>query len=283
MRLLVGVIVGVVVGGGVGLATLFVGQGGGEDKVGKFEQVLSAVKKVENRLSALEEHIAELEDALDTLSARQKGVDATALKQVVAEALQSRSVVGKDTRSREVGGEEIEKRVEKAVERAVKRLAPVPRPRGGKWALAALADALKMDAQTADSFAQIIRDGKRRMLALLRTPKPDGTTVLDDFLVALSKALREQGPDGAKKAFGAFFARLMREKVPGQQTTYFEQITYLRDRTEAEIRRLLGDKYASYAALGIDDPLDKIKVPDDPLESYIQNALKEQMAGEPQN
>jgi len=282
MRVVVAIVVGVVVGGGLGGVMLYMGGGREKEKdAARFEEILGALKKVENRIALLEEEVADVEESLNALANQTGRLDMGAMRQIVEEALKKRTTPQTPpTPQPGQSPDDLTARIEKAVEKAIRRIQP-KRPPGGKWTLAALADTLKIDARTADSIAQAVRDGKQKILNLLLTPRPDGTSILDEFVTDLAKSIREKGPEAAKQVLQRFFMRLMREKVPGDEATYFQKIVNIHQQVNADIQRLLGPKYPKYEALGIDDPTDKIKIPDDPLESYIQQALQQQLGGEP--
>ncbi|MCX7703406.1 MAG: hypothetical protein N2234_04815, partial [Planctomycetota bacterium] len=181
------------------------------------------------------------------------------------------SISGKEQLSKE----ELKRLVKEAVS---ERVEPVL----GKIALDDFSIRLNLSAAEKDSLEHLLRSKKESVKNLLLTPRADGSNLLDDMANELIPALQTEGEEGARRVFIKFFGRIMKENVPGMEKTYFEEAQRIKEETKNEMRRLLGaEKYNGYLAMQIEDPLDKIKIPDDPIELYLFKKMQEKGVAPP--
>ena len=284
LTLVVTMAIGVGIGAGVAVAVQYGVKEPQEDSSAlraaaeqRDREMLRKIRAVEQRIQEMSERIEEIRtDVQESVRNMQKD-----LPQQVAKRLAEGRLLGGGADAG-LAGEALEERVRKAVRQAMGgKRAGAATPLGKKVTLDALAARLDWKADEAQAVADVVRDAKGRMKDLLATPRTDGTSILDDFIAELATAVQQEGGPGAQKMLLRFFGKLMREKVPGRNSSYFEEIMALRQQTEGDLKRVLGGKYGAYAALGIEDPLDRLKIPDDPLEKYIQEKLQERLGRTP--
>ena len=158
--------------------------------------------------------------------------------------------------------------IEEIVEEKIKNR----RPLGKEPPLSAVAARLDLEKTTRDEMERILRKKKSDLMSVLQTPRPDGTSLLDEFADELIGVMASGEPteEEGKKVFLKFFQRIASEKLPGTDKTYLSEVLRLRQETLDAFKHALSEEqYNNYEALAIPDPLE-IKIPNEPMEVYLQ-------------
>lgn len=162
--------------------------------------------------------------------------------------------------------------VAERLERRIEAVAARERARGadGKWhaPIDELAQELGAEGETRAAVVRVLDGAKDQVCSILQTQRADGASLLDDY----AKALRDTGD--APRATQAFFQRILAEKVPGTDETYFVAITRVTEATERDLGRHLGDaKMEKLRALRVD--LLDVKTGHDPVGDAVRERLKQ--------
>jgi hypothetical protein len=90
--------------------------------------------------------------------------------------------------------------------------------------IAAICEQLDLDEMGTKALEEILRQKKTEHMELLRTPRPDGTNLLEEFADDLVEAMASDKPrdQATRQVFMKFHQTLTTEKVPGTETTYVE-------------------------------------------------------------
>jgi len=240
-----------------------------EEKTATCEAKMS---RVQESLLPSSEGEKSLAEHIETLNARIEGLDSRT-ERLVQTLKRAEETIGSGGAS-QVSGIPLDKdELKKLVKEAVSEQ---PRPIVGKTTIDAVAIRLNLNAVEKENLENILRSRKQEYMKVLLTPREDGSSLFDELADEFVTAIQTEGPPGAHKVFVKFFGRIMREKVPGMDKTYFEELERIKGETQDEIRELLGEeRYEDYVALGINDPLDKIKIPKEPFEAYIMKKAQE--------
>jgi|GEM_PF-3341807 len=216
------------------------------------------------------EETKELAETLSTLNERLKEVDSRTER--LTKTLRETPSFGSS--SLLAGKEQLNKdELKKLVQEAV---AERPSPVIGKIGIDDFAIKLNLNAAEKDKLEETLRRKKEEMKQILLTPTPNGSSLLDELANEIIPVLQTEGEEGVRKVFIKYFGRIMRERIPGSEKTYFEEIARIGSETKEEMKQILGEqKYNAYLALQIDDPLDKIKLPNDPIEAYLFKKMQE--------
>lgn len=173
------------------------------------------------------------------------------------------------------GGDAIRKEdLEKLIDKKMKERGPV---RGGPPPkLEEVAQQLGLEELEAKELEDILRSKKTEHFNLLKTPRADGSNLLDEFGDALVEAIRAGKPDDqtARPVFMKFHQSIMTEKVPGTDNTYAELLQKKQRETRDAFKNALSDEqFRKLQAMGVQNPMD-MRIPDEPMEAYIQSRLK---------
>lgn len=157
--------------------------------------------------------------------------------------------------------------IEELIDSKIKRKAATL---GKEPHLNAVAAALELNESEKNSIEVILRAKKNDMMTLLKTSRPDGTNMLDEFADELIEMAVTEGDEGARKCFIKFFQRVSAEKVPGKEETYLGEIIRFQTEAKKELKEVMTDKqFAEFETLPMENPLD-IKIAEEPLEVYLQ-------------
>jgi cell division protein FtsL len=161
--------------------------------------------------------------------------------------------------------------IEELIEERIKSRQPI----GKEPPLSAVAARIGLEDVERKALEDILRKKKNEMMTLLKTPRADGSNMLDEFGDALVQVLGSGGgKQEMKKTFMKFLGRLTSEKAPGTDETYFAKITALHEGTRQAFKETLSEKqFRAFEALGIENATD-IKIPEDPLGIYLMQRLQ---------
>lgn len=120
-------------------------------------------------------------------------------------------------------------------------------------------------------FLRSVNDGKREVFDLLRVPRPDGTSLADDFVDIFKNPPQEQG--AAAQKGGEVWLKLFSERVPGRETTYIAEILTIQGKMKSDFQMTLTPEQMQHHLQSGVDPLD-IKTGYEPFEEYLAEELK---------
>lgn len=124
-------------------------------------------------------------------------------------------------------------------------------------------------AMTPDQESTVVRAAnaaKDQLMELARIPRADGGLFLDDIGDAYRESLAN--PAGGQARFGALLMRLMAEKVPGRETTYFSELMTISAETHRTFQTSLSpQQYADLQGRNVD--VFGIKTGYDPIGDYV--------------
>lgn len=261
------------------------------------EQLNSTIESLESRLAAAEHKFADFQEQQN-----KKAADASASPQALEKDMADlrEKVAGVNTRVEVLGTQvgalrEYDKkskvqmaRLEKAVqispsgaaggtvrrediEDLIEEKIKGRQPMGKEPPLSAVAARLDLEEVERDALEDIIRQKKNELMTLLKTPRADGSSKLDeiaDVFIEVLKSGNPEGPEAKKKAMKAYLS-LAAEKVPGTEKTYFVEIVRMQQETRDAFKQALSRKqYQAFEALQIENAMD-IKIDNDPLGAYI--------------
>ncbi len=160
--------------------------------------------------------------------------------------------------------------IKNTVAEQMERIAAEKRNRGadGKWKppIDEMATALELTEAQRTSLELIFDGARDESFALLRTERPDGGNLLDDF----ARDLRES--EDPKQPWVRFFGALTTKQVPGRNQTYFEAFgeaeTRIRERVNANLD---ARQVRRFDSLNVD--VFDVKTGYDPVGVYVMEAL----------
>jgi hypothetical protein len=123
----------------------------------------------------------------------------------------------------------------------------------------------------------IIRKKKQQQFELFKTPRADGTSLLDDLAEGLVAVRTSDQPseEAMRGVFMKFNQRVTTEKVPGTDHTYAEAMRQAQEEAYQAVRSTLSDEqFKMFQSLGVQNPMD-MQIPDDPVGNYIQKRFSE--------
>lgn len=156
------------------------------------------------------------------------------------------------------------------IERRIEAIAARERARGGdgKWKapIDELSNELEIDAAKKAEVVQVLDAGRDRVCEVLLARRADGTSILDDYAGAL-----RAGAD-AGTTTQAFFKRIVAEKVPESDETYFAAIMKVHEGVERDLAtRLDATRMEKLRALRVD--LLDVKTGHDPVGDAVRERL----------
>jgi hypothetical protein len=130
-----------------------------------------------------------------------------------------------------------------------------------KMPLHDMAKELSLDPTTQNKVAGIVNGIKRELFDMARTPRPDGTSLVDDLVEAMTSG----EPERAQKTF----AKIFTENLPGTQTTYLTAMVTIQEKGRQQLREALGPElYTRYEHMGVTP--DHIETGFDPMAEYYK-------------
>lgn len=124
-----------------------------------------------------------------------------------------------------------------------------------------LAKELGLEPGLQPPIAEIANAAKREIFDLLRTPRPDGTSLADELLDAF---LSGDAPLVQKT-----FLKVLTEKVPGRATTYLEETARIQERGYRGLEQAMGpDAYARFRHMNVHP--ENIETGFDPWGEYLR-------------
>ncbi len=105
-----------------------------------------------------------------------------------------------------------------------------------KPSVSELSKAVEMTPEQEDATVSVLNEGKRRSFEILNTPRADGGSMAGDLVAALKNT------KDPKEAVGAWFQRILKEKIPGRSETYVAEIMKIKNATWEGLGGALDEK-----------------------------------------
>ena len=140
--------------------------------------------------------------------------------------------------------------------------------------LSAVAARLDLEEVEQAALEDILRQKKNDMMVLLKTPRTDGTNLLDEFGDQIIEVMSSGDEQQAKKVFMKFFQRIASDRIPGTDKTYLAEVIRMQEETREAFKSALSEKqFQSFQILGVQNAMD-IKIPNEPIEVYLQQRMQ---------
>ena len=147
-------------------------------------------------------------------------------------------------------------------------------PLGKEPQLSAVAARLDLEEVEQAALEDILRQKKNDMMVLLKTPRTDGTNLLDEFGDQIIEVMSSGDEQQAKKVFMKFFQRIASDRIPGTDKTYLAEVIRMQEETREAFKSALSEKqFQSFQILGVQNAMD-IKIPNEPIEVYLQQRMQ---------
>jgi hypothetical protein len=191
------------------------------------EQTQTKISKLQQRVALQREQLDSIEAELKQRIQKSEAVEAAVAKklEVLSKKAGAAASVAGEAKSMDAAIDAaVAGKVEQAVEAKMKKELKKRRRRGGEeWkpSIGELEKELEMDAFQVQKSTEMFNRGKDLAFELFKTPREDGTSLLDDLAVAM------RGEDPEKNA-GRVFMRIFTERVPGTEQTYLQEIMKIR-------------------------------------------------------
>lgn len=169
----------------------------------------------------------------------------------------------------------VDERVDGALDEAVQKgVRNVLALRDKRPAYSTFSDVLDLEASQSERVTADITQAQASIMQVLRTPADDGTVFFDRLVDLMVQGARKPGQDIGWKAF---LERVVREPIPGTNTTYGARIDGIKSDLKESLRRTMNDRqWASYEAWQM-DPTQIRDVPGSPY-AEVQRLVTERAA-----
>ncbi len=226
---------------------------------------------------ALEREMAGLREKVERVNSRIEDIDTRVVK--LDESGQKNAQQVAKLASAASGGQPagrvLREDIERIVEQKMKQHQPGHQDQPPE--LSEVAQKLGLGDTEQKELEEIIRRKKNQQFELLKTPRPDGSNLLNDLaeeLVAV-RTSGQPGEEAMRQVFMRFNQRVNTEKVPGADHTYAEAMRKTQEETYRAVKSALSeDQFKMFQSLGVRNPMD-LRIPDDPMGNYIQQHFKE--------
>jgi hypothetical protein len=227
---------------------------------------------------AVEREMASLREKVEQANSRVEDIDTRVVKLDESGKENARQVA--ELASAASGGRPSEgmvrrEDVERIVEQKMKQNQPghqKPPPE-----LSEVAQKMGLGNAEQKELEDIIRKKQQQQLELFKTPRADGSNLLDDLAAGLV-AVRTSGQpseEAIRQVYFRFYQRVATEKVPGTNHTYAQAMRKTQEEAYQAMKSALSDeKFEMFQSLGVRNPMD-MRIADDPVGKYIQQRFKE--------
>ena len=234
----------------------------------------------------LKHKVSQLEDTVSRIESRQKNREAAAPSRMeIKEIQEDIARVQREARDRAaelsakgaapegpalaaISEEAIEQIVNEQIQQRIEE-GSIPQNEGGndpggddrKIPLSEISKDLQLDPAVEDQVAEAANETKRDIFELLRTPRPDGSSMADDIVEAFTGG----EPERAREIFN----RLFTEAIPGTDTTYVAAIGNIQEQGRVKLRGFMGaETYTRFARMNVHP--ENIQTGWDPWADYVQ-------------
>jgi hypothetical protein len=219
------------------------------------------------RVEALERQLARLSTTVEELNLRLRteGAGALGAPGVVASA-------GSVDPAGSMAEEQMKAMVDAAVSKKAKEVvSDLEIKQNKKPAIDVLASVLGLDdAQRRLTEAEVIR-GQREAYAILDIPTADGGNLMDELVEVAAGSVAFPGTD---PGWGAWFVKVITEKIPGSDETYAARIEAVKATVRESFRESWSaEQFAKYREWGV-DPIEIQKVPGSPGEELERRFME---------
>lgn len=163
----------------------------------------------------------------------------------------------------------LEEDIQKIVDAKIEEKLQAKAANGGggdrKMPLFDLAKELSLDDATQGRVSAIANTVKKEIFDILKTPRPDGTSMADEILTAFTS--------GDTAGVQKLFSRLFTDKIPGTDTPYVTAVARVQDKANQGLKVAMGaDAFGRYQNMNLKP--ENIETGFDPWVDYLQQKGK---------
>jgi len=134
-----------------------------------------------------------------------------------------------------------------------------------KMPLFDLAKELSLDDATQGRVSAIANTVKKEIFDILKTPRPDGTSMADELVTAFM--------NGDTAGVQKLFSRLLTDKIPGTDTSYLSAVARVQEKANQGLKGAMGaDAFGRYQNMNLKP--ENIETGFDPWLDYLQQKGK---------
>jgi hypothetical protein len=225
------------------------------------EELADRVAKLEARQKDIAEKKAVDELQEQVARAEKKAAAASA----AAEAAAKRPLPAPVAPAPAVLEEDIQKIVDARLEEKLQAKAANNGGGDRKMPLFDLAKELSLDDAVQGRVSAIANTVKKEIFDILKTPRPDGTSMADELVTAFT--------NGDTAGIQKIFSRLLTDKIPGTDTSYLSAVARVQDKANQGLKVAMGtDAFGRYQNMNLKP--ENIETGFDPWIDYIQQKGK---------
>jgi len=163
----------------------------------------------------------------------------------------------------------LEEDIQKIVDAKVEEKLQAKAANGGsgdrKMPLFDLAKELSLDDATQGRVSAIANTVKKEIFDILKTPRPDGTSMADELVTAFM--------NGDTAGVQKLFSRLLTDKIPGTDTSYLSAVARVQEKANQGLKGAMGaDAFGRYQNMNLKP--ENIETGFDPWIDYLQQKGK---------
>ncbi len=163
----------------------------------------------------------------------------------------------------------LEEDIQKIVDAKVEEKLQAKAANGGggdrKMPLFDLAKELALDDSTQGRVSAIANTVKKEIFDILKTPRPDGTSMADELVTAFM--------NGDTAGIQKIFSRLLTDKIPGTETSYLSAVARVQEKANQGLKVAMGaDAFGRYQNMNLKP--ENIETGFDPWIDYLQQKGK---------
>jgi hypothetical protein len=202
-------------------AVVHLQQSAGDAEVAELSPVL------EREMAGLRAKIEQMSSRMEEIDTRVVRLDESGKKN----AQQVAKLADAASAGQLMGGGVRREDIERIVEEKIKQNQPghqEPPPE-----VSEVAQKLGLGDAEQKELEEIIRNKKNQQLEIFKTPRPDGSSLLDDLAEGLVAVRRSNQPneEAIRQVYFRFYQRVATEKVPGTNHTYVQAMRKMQEET----------------------------------------------------
>jgi hypothetical protein len=218
----------------------------------------------ETRLGELERRVERMAEELEALRARGPGTEGPSVGATGIAGIGPSSGGEDADRLKALVDDAVEKKARSVTEKLRKR-------QNRKPPIEDFVEVLDLTPEQRASIESEVIRGQREAYAILETPTSDGRNLFDELVELSAASIARPGKD---PGWGAWFVRVMSEKVPGTDETYATQVENVKKAMRSEFRRVFTkEQSAEYDSWQV-DPLEIRDVRGAPMEQLEKRIVE---------
>ncbi len=223
-------------------------------QIALIQNLRSASGKTDRRIARLEKHAKEGAEASESLRKLTERVEFLEEDMFILQARNAQlamhfkkmGIPSGDLASMEAGITDMFPGIESMVDKKLSEKLGEKSSVGRYPSMQDLSKQLGLSGFQEKEVSELINGSKTKAMEIASTPRPDGTTILDDISNALLHS-DKPAQEGMK-----VLIRMYVEKVPGTNETYYDSLKRIQSETEGEIGTVLTeDQYGSFKGMDV--------------------------------